>query len=70
MNPSTLMPRKTEPVKEASMPDTLPQRYDDSGSGARLPAGERDASPVPRTSGRSGGEGERDRRVGGRQRRR
>ena len=30
MNPSTLMPRKTDPVKEASMTDTLPQRYDDS----------------------------------------
>src|SRR5688500_3328600 len=31
MNPSTLMPRKTWPVKEASMPDTLAHRYDDSG---------------------------------------
>ena len=30
MNPSTLMPRKTEPVKEASMAGTLPHRYDDS----------------------------------------
>src|SRR5215218_11338325 len=32
MNPSTLMPRKTDPVKEASMADTLPDRYDDSAA--------------------------------------
>src|SRR4051794_32893009 len=30
MNPSTLMPRNTEPVKGESMPHTVPQRYDDS----------------------------------------
>ena len=30
MNPSTLMPRKTWPVKEASMPDTLAHRYDET----------------------------------------
>src|SRR5215211_1533896 len=30
MNPSTLMPRKTEPVKGASMPVTLSDGYDDS----------------------------------------
>jgi hypothetical protein len=35
MNPSTLMPRKTDPVKEASMADTLPQRYDDSDAHRR-----------------------------------
>jgi hypothetical protein len=29
MNPSTLMPRNTDPVKEESMGDTVPQRYDD-----------------------------------------
>src|SRR3954466_2110033 len=30
MNPSTLMPRKTDPMKGASMGCTLPDRYDDS----------------------------------------
>src|SRR5215217_5639661 len=35
MNPSTLMPRKTCPVKEASMPGTLPDGYDDSGPDQR-----------------------------------
>src|SRR5215212_4483499 len=30
MNPSTLMPRKTEPVKEAFMQITLPEAYDGS----------------------------------------
>src|SRR5829696_473318 len=35
MNPSTLMPRKTCPVKEASMPGTLPGGYDDSGPDQR-----------------------------------
>src|SRR5688572_9935121 len=35
MNPSTLMPRKTCPVKEASMADTLHQRYDDSAARER-----------------------------------
>src|SRR5687767_5661038 len=35
MNPSTLMPRKTDPVKEASMTSTVPQRYDDSAPRGR-----------------------------------
>jgi hypothetical protein len=30
MNPSTLMPRKTEPVKEAFMQITVPEACDDS----------------------------------------
>src|SRR5215212_2035115 len=39
MNPSTLIPRKTCPVKGASMAVTLPQRCDDSGLRRRGLAG-------------------------------
>src|SRR3569833_1257082 len=35
MNPSTLKPRKTEPMKGASLRGTLPHRYDDSASDRR-----------------------------------
>ena len=56
MNPSTLMPRKTDPVKEASMADTLPHRYDDSTPGRR--AGQLPGGADAR------GDGERDRGVG------
>jgi hypothetical protein len=30
MNPSTLTPRKTDPVKESFMAVTVPKAYDDS----------------------------------------
>src|SRR3954467_11485412 len=43
MKPSTLMPRKTDPMKGASMRGTLPHRYDDSATrGHRFPGGQPD----------------------------
>src|SRR3954471_21589622 len=43
MKPSTLMPRKTDAMKGASMRGTLPHRYDDSASCRhRFPAGQPD----------------------------
>src|SRR3954454_19821491 len=43
MKPSTLMPRKTDPMKGASMWGTLPHRYDDSATrGHRFPGGQPD----------------------------
>ena len=48
MNPSTLMPRKTEPVKGASMPRSVPRRYDSS---LGPPAGEQRVQPALRVLG-------------------